>query len=60
MSFGQFLANVGKMAFGYVGGFVLFLTGSLTYSVNGSILGVIVAILGAILVLFGVYTEREM
>jgi|GEM_PF-6558229 len=59
MSFATFAKNVGKMLFGYVGGFLVLFAGIFAHA-RGNELGMVVAVAGFILILFGVYVEREM
>lgn len=61
MSFVTFFKQVGKMAFGYVGGFILIILGLLTATTGNNLpFGVVLFILGLIVALYGVYTDRNM
>jgi len=58
MGFGTFLKQVGKVAFGYGLGFLLSIAGIMTYSFGNTGTGAVLFIVGAVLVLFGVYSEK--
>lgn len=59
MSFVSFLKQVGKMGIGYGLGFLLLAFGLFAYSMQDNPLGILLAIIGFVLLLFGVYTERQ-
>ena len=60
MSFASFIGQVLKMGVGYLGGFVLFFSGTMAYGQGFQVIGGLMAVAGAILFLFGIYTQREM
>ena len=60
MSFVNFLKQVGKLAVGYLGGAFLLIVGLIAMSFGSGISGGLVAIIGFVMLLFGVYTEKEM
>lgn len=60
MSFVSFLKQVLKMLFGYGGGFLLIIAGIFTFSQGNGVIGGILTVVGFLLALFGVYSEREL
>lgn len=60
MSFAGFLAQVGKILFGYGGGLIFLLASIAAVVQEQMALAVVLFIIAAILALFGVYSEREL
>lgn len=58
MGFGAFLKQVGKVAFGYGLGFLLLISGIMSYSFGNAATGTALFIVGIVLLLFGVYSEK--
>lgn len=60
MSFVNFLKSVAKIAFGFIGGFILLFAGIMTAAQGEQGIGYVAAFVGIILILYGVYNEREL
>lgn len=58
MSFVNFLKGFLKIALGYVGGGFLLFAGMMAFVYGDDIIGTLLAVVGFILILFGVYSER--
>lgn len=60
MSFIKFLKQVAKMGFGYGGGFILMIAAVGVFTQGQTTVGGILGLISIILLLFGVYSEREL
>lgn len=60
MGFIDFLIGVAKVAFGYVFGGIVFFAGLMAYAQGEDVIGPIIAFVGIIIVLFGIYSEKNL
>lgn len=60
MSFVSFLGQLAKVGLGYLGGGFLVLIGMMIWFGGNTIIGVPITAFGAILILFGIYSEDKM
>ena len=60
MSFVSFLGQIAKVGLGYLGGGFLVLIGMMIWFGGNGPIGVPITVVGAILFLFGIYTETQM
>jgi hypothetical protein len=60
MGFIRFLGRIARISVGYLGGFLLMATGSLSLSSGNKLTGIVVFVIGAVLALYGVYNDRQL
>jgi hypothetical protein len=58
MGFANFVKQVLKTLFGYGGGFLSGFAGIMVFGQGNSVIGAILMIVGFLLVLFGIYSEK--